>query len=106
MGSFKKKTKITKDEIIVNEIGQESHVLDGDNGPMIIKELDPTIWLHTGKQWCPDCHKELTHKDGYWECDECLYSITDEECEYGDGYPTLESTYENDYEEYFKNHQD
>ena len=69
----------------------------------MVKKLDHKAWLATGEEWCPDCHKLMTHKDGYWECDDCKYGITDEESAYGDGYPTLQSTYENDYEEYFNN---
>lgn len=54
-------------------------------------------FLPTGEQYCPYCHIKISHRDeGYYECEICNYSITDEEADYGDGYPTLESTYEDD----------
>lgn len=107
MGLFdkRKKDEIT-DEIIINDAGQEMHILNGDNGPMVIKKLDHSVWQATGEEWCPDCHIKMTHKDGYWECRDCKGSITDEESELGDGYSTEESTYENDYEEYFGSDED
>jgi hypothetical protein len=62
-----------------------------------IEKINISMWLSTGEQYCPDCHRKATHEDGYWECDICKWSITDEEADYGDGYPTLEATYEDDY---------
>lgn len=53
--------------------------------------------LLTGEQYCPDCHIPLAHRpEGYYECEICNYSITDEEAEEGYGHPTLESTYEDE----------
>ncbi|MDR1549076.1 MAG: hypothetical protein LBT06_10875 [Hungatella sp.] len=94
--------KGTKETITYNGIGEEIHVFDGQNGREAIKKLHAK--LPTGKEYCPDCHKPIIHKAGYWECQICKYSITDEESEYGDGYPTLESTYEEDYGNAFDNH--
>lgn len=62
-----------------------------------IKKLSALDWLPTGEEYCPDCHKLLMHRDGYWKCDICKYSITDD-----DGYPTLDSTYEDDYGTYYE----
>ena len=54
-------------------------------------------FIHTGIQYCPYCHTMTSRRaEGYYECDICNYSITDEEAENGEGYPTLESTYEDD----------
>ena len=53
-------------------------------------------FLPTGNQYCPDCHTVMAHRDGYYECEICNYSITDDEAEDGYGHPTLESTYEDD----------
>ena len=91
------KTKRT----FVNLIGDVIHEIVGSNGPMLVKKLDMSVWLPTDEQYCPECHKRMEQLDGYFECSSCGYSITDDEVEYGDGYPTLESTYEDDYDEYY-----
>jgi len=96
--------KETKETITYNDIGEEIHVFDGPNGKAAIKRLHSESKLPTGKEYCPDCHKPIIHKAGYWECQICKYSITDGESEYGDGYPTLESTYEEDYGNAFDSH--
>lgn len=102
MGLFrKKKNNSVNETIIKNKIGQDIHVFDGPDGITKIKKIESRTRLTTGLEYCPECHCLTTHKEGYWECDICLYSITDEESLYGSGYPTLESTYENDYEEYY-----
>ena len=37
-------------------------------------------FLPTGEQYCPYCHTLTAHRsEGYYECDICNYSITDEE---------------------------
>ncbi len=91
------------ERIIHNDFGEEIHVFGDDE--LRVKKLDPSIWLPTGQQWCPDCHIPAEHRgegeDGYWECPQCRWSITDQEAEDGDRYPTLESTYEDDYGEYY-----
>ena len=52
-------------------------------------------FLPSGEQYCPYCHTKTAHRAaGYFECEICFYSITDEEAENCEGYPTLESTYE------------
>lgn len=68
-----------------------------DEYEVIFEKLSMKDFLPTGEQWCPDCHVKCIHKDGYFECPECNWSISDEEVEYGDGYPTLESTEYRDY---------
>ncbi len=80
-----------------NAIGEEIHIFDGANGKARIKKLSMFSKIPTGKQFCPYCHIVIEHKNNYWECDKCNYSITDEEINCGDGFPTIESTYENDY---------
>lgn len=95
MGNMKRKNQTEKIE--TNAIGEEIHVFSGTNGTVRIKKLSMFSKLPTGNQFCPDCHKPITHKQDYWECNICNYSITNEEVENGDGFPTLESTYENDY---------
>lgn len=57
--------------------------------------INNSYFLPTGEQYCPDCHTQMAHReDGYFECEICYYSITDEEAANGEGHPTLESTYE------------
>lgn len=59
--------------------------------------INMRYFLPTGFQYCPYCHTMTSHRaEGYYECDICNYSITDEEAENGEGYPTLESTYEDE----------
>lgn len=102
MGLFrKKKNNVVKETIVKNTIGQDVHIFDGPDGITKIKKIDSFTRLYTGLEYCPECHCLMTHQIGYWECDICKHSITDEESEFGEGYPTLESTYENDYGEYY-----
>lgn len=96
MGVSKHNKKHTE-KIIKNSIGEEIHIFDGDNGNVRIKKLSMFSRVSSGYQFCPDCHTVINHRNGYWECDICNYSITDDEVDYGNGFPTLESTYENDY---------
>lgn len=64
-------------------------LLDKDGG------INIKYFLPTGNQYCPYCHVMTAHRpEGYYECEICNYSITDEEAADGDGYHTLESTYE------------
>ena len=55
------------------------------------------LYSVTGEQWCPYCHEKMEHKDGYFECQKCYHSITDDEAEEGDGFADLQSTYEDDF---------
>lgn len=98
---FSKRNKIHTEKIITNEIGEEIHVFDGDNGKVRIKKVSMFSKESSNYQFCPDCHKIINHKNGYWECDICNYSITDEEVDDGEGFSTLEATYENDYGEIY-----
>ena len=52
-------------------------------------------------QWRPQCHTQMVRRDGYFECPQCNFYITDEEVEETGGYPTLEST--DEYEMYYPN---
>lgn len=107
-GSGKKKKDDVKETIIKNSIGEDVHVFDDGTGqPVSIKLLNSEYRMPTGLQYCPYCHIQCSHRDErYWECEECNYSIDDEEVEFGDGYPTLESTYEDDYGEYYSEQSD
>lgn len=100
MGLFGKKKKV-KDTVIRNTIGDEVHVRETPSGTMFVKKLNMSDYLYSGEEYCPDCHILMDHRDGYWECPTCCYSITDEESEAGEGHPTMESTYEDDYGEYY-----
>lgn len=102
-GKKRKNNDNIEDDVVYNDIGDEIHIFSDEDKTAVIKKLNPFSWLSTGEQWCPECHEPLTHNDGYWECDICKYSITDDEAEEGEGYPTHKSTYEDDYEEYYPN---
>lgn len=95
------KTENIKETIIYNDIGEEIHILKGIHGSMSVKKIEYDYNHFTGEEWCPYCHTKIEHLEGYWECPICNYSITDDEVEYGDGYPSLEATYEDDYGEYY-----
>lgn len=86
-----------KERIIKNSIGDDVHIFTDDKSEVRIKKISMFDKCYTGKQYCPDCHKEIKQLDGYFECPICFYSITNEEAEHGDGYQTLESTYIDDY---------
>lgn len=101
MSEEKKRKKKQTEQIIHNAIGEEIHVFDGSNGKARIKRMSMFSRIPTNIQFCPDCHKPIIHKNSFWECDICNYTITDEEVENGDGFPTIESTYENDYGEIY-----
>lgn len=98
----KHKNDYEEEGIQYDGAGNEVHIFNGPLGKMFIKKLSSLDWLPTGEQYCPDCHVQLVHRDGYWECEECKYSITDDEADNGDGYPTLDSTYEDDYGTYYE----
>jgi hypothetical protein len=90
-----------KDTIIYDGMGREAHLLEGENGPMLIRDHDPTIWFISGEEYCPECHLLMERKDDYHLCGNCGHSITEEESSEGYGCPSLESTYESDFDEYF-----
>lgn len=48
------------------------------------------------EQWCPNCHCLTIRKDCYWACPRCDYEFEDGYLDFGPGYPTYESTYEDD----------
>lgn len=106
MSEEKKRKKKQTEQIIHNAIGEEIHVFDGPNGKTRIKRMSMFSRIPTNIQFCPHCHKPIIHKNNFWECDNCNYSITDEEVENGDGFPTMESTYENDYGEIYNDELD
>ncbi len=82
------------EKIIKNTIGEEIHIFDDG---IRIKKISMFSRLPSGQQFCPNCHKPIVHKNNYWECMICNYSITDNEVQNGYGYPTEESSYDNDY---------
>lgn len=88
------KKRIQSETVIKNTIGEEIHIFDNN---VRIKKVSMFSRLPSKNQFCPDCHKLLIHKTDYWECPFCNYSITDEEVCNGYGYPTIDSTYEDDY---------
>ena len=90
------------EEIQYDGAGREIHIFDGPLGKSFVKKLSAADWLPTGEQYCPNCHIKLTRLDGYWECGKCVYDISDDDAEAGEGYPTLESTYEDDYGTYYE----
>lgn len=65
---------------------------------MGFEKVEMTNHIYTGHQYCPDCHVEAkfikTPDGNYFECPKCKWSITEEEAEDGDGYPTREASYE------------
>lgn len=99
--SNKRKNDYEEEGIQYDGAGNEIHIFNGPLGKAFVKKLSAINWLPTGEQYCPDCHCLMTHTDDYWECDECRYTITDDEADNGDGYPTLDATYENDYGTYY-----
>lgn len=103
--STRKKKKQTE-QVALNAIGEEIHIFDGSNGKARIKKVSMFSRIPTGFQFCPDCHKPIVHKKNFWECDICNYSIADEEIKNGEGFPTEESTYENDYGEIYNDEMD
>ena len=98
-GKHDKRSEYDFEEIITtDELGNEVHTFRNSDGEEVhIKKFSMEYRLPTGDEWCPNCHIKMIHKDGYFECPECLHSITDEESEYGEGFPTKESTYEFDF---------
>lgn len=98
---YKRKKKKQTEQLALNTIGEEIHIFDGPNGKARIKKVSMFSRIPTDFQFCPDCHKPIIHKNNFWECDICNYSITDEEVKNGEGFPTEESTYENDYGEIY-----
>lgn len=89
--------KETKEEVITLADGKVIHRFDGPGGKALIWEHEPEPSFD-GEVWCPDCHEQCTRREegSYWECDICKYSITDEDIEDGEGYFTLESTFESE----------
>lgn len=86
------------EHVVTNDIGEEIHVMTGDDREVRAKKLSMADFLYSGEEYCPECHRICEHRDeGYWECPICFYSITDEESEEGYGYPTLNSTYKDDF---------
>lgn len=112
MSLFKKKKKEEwndiygsedTEEIVINDFGEDIHVFNGEWGEVRVKKINPSAYLYHDEQWCPDCHVLLIKNSEHFECPNCNYSITISEAESGEGYPSLESTYEDDYCEYYGN---
>lgn len=94
--------KVKEKEVVQNGIGDEIHVFDTPNGEVRVKSIRPGDYIYTGEQWCPDCHIQMIDKGYVFECPQCGTETDKELAEEGLGYPTLESTYENDYGEYYQ----
>lgn len=100
--SKNKKQDYEEENIEYDGAGNEIHIFNGPLGKAFVKKISMANWLPTGEQYCPDCHCLMKHKSDYWECGKCGYTITDDEADNGDGYPTLDATYENDYGTYYE----
>ena len=94
-------SKIREIASLFDGAGQEIHVLDGPNGEVHVKEINPMDYIYTGEQWCPNCHEKMVLKDDIYECPICYLEIFKDEADNGYGYPTFESSYEEDYGEYY-----
>ena len=81
-------------KILFDALGEAVHVFEDGTA---IKKLHAADFLQTGKQFCKECHCEMDKSSNYWDCPVCGYTIFKEEVEETGGYPTLESTYEDDF---------
>ena len=97
----KKKNKDEGADVVFDGLGRMVQSFQTSLGKTFVKEFNPSDFAYTGEAWCPECHTLAEHLDGYWRCSSCGYTITDEELEEGDGCPTREATYEDDYGEYY-----
>lgn len=57
----------------------------------------------SSKEYCPHCHVPCVHKDDYWECPFCEYTIDDWESEEGFGYLSYEAVLKDDLDDYDEN---
>lgn len=98
-----RKSNKSDERFVYNAIGEKIYIVDTPYGEMPVKETSshPEWYRYSGLEYCPNCHCLMTHKECFWECDICGYDIDDEESIAGNGYPSLESTYEDDFGEYF-----
>lgn len=103
---FGKRKKVKEVETITNDIGEEIHVMDGPLGEVHIKSINPMNYIYTGEQWCKDCKIQMELHGDLFECPMCGSQLEVEMAEMGEGYPTLESTYEDDYGEYYSEQDD
>lgn len=77
----------------------EYPIFNTENGPMM---MNPTIWVSTGEEYCPECHIKMVNIDHGYKCPTCGHDISYEESSNGDGFPSLEATYEQDYFNYYR----
>lgn len=67
-----------------DEAGREVHVFEDEFGEeTTVREYRPEDYLPSGHQWCPNCLKEMIHKNDIWECEECGFYLTDDEADPG-----------------------
>lgn len=85
--------KIEEVSKFINNLGELVHEFS-DGG--FVVEMNSSHRRQTGKQFCCICHVEMEQSPNYWECPVCGYTLFNEEIEETGGYPTLESSYEDD----------
>ena len=90
------KDKFTE-RVVKNDIGEEIHIMTGEDREVRVKKLSMADFLYSGEEYCPNCHRQCEHTDDGFVCDVCGYSISDEDSEDGEGYPTLNATYADDF---------
>ena len=81
-------------DVLFDAVGQAVHVFEDGT---TIKKLNAADFIQTGEQYCKECHCEMDKYSNYWECPVCGETIFTDEVEETGGYPTLESTYEDDF---------
>lgn len=94
MGLFGKKKRSKEGDVFFNEIGEEIHEFEDGTR---IKKYNALDFLFMGDQYCPDCHLQMDEEDERWRCSICGYTFEKDDLEYSNGYPSLESTYEDDF---------
>ena len=94
MGQKDKKNGGEHSRVSFDTLGEKVHIFEDG---VAIKKLHAVDFIQTGKQYCKECHCEMDKYAKYFECPVCKYTIFNEEVEETGGYPTLESTYEDDF---------
>lgn len=90
-------SRIKEIATIFDGAGREVHVLDGPDGEKRIKKINPFDYIPGDEQWCPNCHEQMILKGDVYECPICYKEIFKFDADEGEGYPTFESTFEDDY---------
>lgn len=99
MGIFGFGKKKDEESYHYNSIGEKVYEFEDDNGISMVKKINISDFLYSGEEWCPDCHTKMRYDstDEVYVCEECGYSITEEESKDGEGHPSYNSTFEDDY---------